>query len=208
MSRPGGGAPPTWSGNRLFLVGMMGSGKTTVGRLVATALGWQHCDSDAMVEARTGHTVVELARDVGEAAMHAEEAAALREAAVLDGVVVSVAGGAVLDPASRSLLGAAGPVVWLRARPDTLATRVAGGGERPLVGSDAVGRPVPGSDAVGRPVPGSDAVGRLRALDAERRPFYVAVSQAAVDVDGQEPEAVAHDVLLAFERLRAAGPGS
>ncbi|MDA8292791.1 MAG: shikimate kinase AroK [Actinomycetota bacterium] len=188
MSRPGGGAPPTWSGNRLFLVGMMGSGKTTVGRLVATALGWQHCDSDAMVEARTGHTVVELARDVGEAAMHAEEAAALREAAVLDGVVVSVAGGAVLDPASRSLLGAAGPVVWLRARPDTLATRVAGGGERPLVGSDAVGR--------------------LRALDAERRPFYVAVSQAAVDVDGQEPEAVAHDVLLAFERLRAAGPGS
>ncbi len=198
MSRPGGGAPPTWSGNRLFLVGMMGSGKTTVGRLVATALGWQHCDSDAMVEARTGHTVVELARDVGEAAMHAEEAAALREAAVLDGVVVSVAGGAVLDPASRSLLGAAGPVVWLRARPDTLATRVAGGGERPLVGSDAVGRPVPGSDAVGR----------LRALDAERRPFYVAVSQAAVDVDGQEPEAVAHDVLLAFERLRAAGPGS
>ncbi len=198
MSRPGGGAPPTWSGNRLFLVGMMGSGKTTVGRLVATALGWQHCDSDAMVEARTGHTVVELARDVGEAAMHAEEAAALREAAVLDGVVVSVAGGAVLDPASRSLLGAAGAVVWLRARPDTLATRVAGGGARPLVGSDAVGRPVPGSDAVGR----------LRALDAERRPFYVAVSQAAVDVDGQEPEAVAHDVLLAFERLRAAGPGS
>ncbi|MGC8462196.1 MAG: shikimate kinase [Acidimicrobiales bacterium] len=198
MSGPGGGAPPTWSGNRLFLVGMMGSGKTTVGRLVATALGWRHCDSDAMVEARTGHTVAELASAVGEAAMHAEEAAALWEAAVLDGVVVSVAGGAVLDPANQTLLGAAGPVVWLRARPDTLAARVARGGERPLVVSDAVGRP--SSD--------SDAIGRLRALDAERRPFYVAVSQAAVDVDGQEPEVVAHDVMLAFERLRAAGPGS
>jgi shikimate kinase len=183
------GAPrPAWSADRLFLVGMMGSGKTTVGRLVAGTLGWRHCDSDALVESRTGRSVVDLLERSGEAAMHAAETAVLGEAAALEGVVVSVSGGAVLEPGNRALLLAAGPVVWLRARPDTLAARV-GGGE-------------------GRPLLGGGLLERMSALDAERRPWYLSVSQAAVDVDGQDPEAVARDVVLAFERLRVAGPGS
>ncbi len=188
MSAEGGPFQPVWSAGRLFLVGMTGSGKTTVGRIVAGSLGWRHCDSDALVEARSGCRVVDLLERSGEAAMHAAETAVLQETAVLEGVVVSVSGGAVLEPGNRALLLAAGPVVWLRARPDTLAARV-GGGE-------------------GRPLLDSGTLERISALDAERRPWYVAVSQAAVDVDGQEPEAVARDVVLAFERLRVAGPGS
>ncbi len=184
----GGGAATEWSADRLFLVGMMGSGKTTVGRIVAASLGWGHCDSDAVVEARTGATVVAVRDRSGEAGYRLEESAVLSEAAALRRVVVSVAGGAVLDPASRALLVAAGPVVWLRARPDTLAARVGEGERRPLLDGDILAR--------------------VRSLDAERRPWYVAVSQAAVDVDGQAPEAVARDVALAFERLRVAGPGS
>ncbi|MGH9093097.1 MAG: shikimate kinase, partial [Acidimicrobiales bacterium] len=110
---------------RLLLVGMMGAGKTTVGRLLADRLGCAYLDSDAQVEAATGRTVPDLFETVGEPAFREAEAAALREALAGDRpVVVSVAGGAVLDPANRDLLRRSGTVVWLRAHPATLAARV------------------------------------------------------------------------------------
>ncbi|HZQ84316.1 MAG TPA: shikimate kinase, partial [Acidimicrobiales bacterium] len=84
---------------RVLLVGMMGAGKTTVGRELSRRLGWSYFDSDAMVEAHTGKTVPEIFEERGEAAFRAEESRALAEAVTSDGpAVVSVAGGAVLDP--------------------------------------------------------------------------------------------------------------
>lgn len=163
---------------RVLLIGMMGAGKTTVGRLVADRLGWPYLDSDTEVEEATGHTVAELFAEGGESSFRAAESEALARALEGDGpAVVSVAGGAVLDPANRSLLRRSGTVVWLRADPATLAARVGEGAGRPLLAGDPVAS--------------------LVRLDAVRRPLYAEVAHAAVDVDGASPEAVAEAVLAA-----------
>src|ERR1035441_4410527 len=118
---------------RLLLVGMMGSGKTTVGHLVAQRLGWPHLDSDAEVEEAIGQSVPEIFAGQGEPAFRAAETAALVRALSVEPVVVSVAGGAVLDPDNRRLIAGAGTVVWLRAEVETLADRVGDGAGRPLL---------------------------------------------------------------------------
>ncbi len=154
----------------------MGSGKTTVGRRVATRLGRRLRDSDAEVEARTGRTVREIFETDGEAAFRAEEARALAEA--LDDpepAVVAAAGGVVLDPDNRARLRAAGTVVWLDGRPEDLARRATSGGHRPLLGDDPLAA--------------------LRRLDRERRPLYEEVADHRVPVGGRPPDDVVADVL-------------
>jgi shikimate kinase len=161
---------------RLLLVGMMGAGKTTVGRLLAERLGWGYLDSDAQVTRTTGRSVPEIFSEDGELAFRSEETRALTTAVSgADPMVVSVAGGAVLSEANRALLCRSGIVVWLRARPETLAKRVGDGAGRPLLGSD----------------PG----GALAALYEVRKPLYRSVASVTVDVDDLSPEAVADRVL-------------
>ena len=163
----------------VFIVGMMGSGKTTVGRLLAERLGWRHLDSDEQVGRDTGQTVPEIFAQRGEPAFRAAEARALAAAAVMDTpTVVSVAGGAVLDPDNRHVLQHNGVVVWLRARVDTLARRV--------------------GDGAGRPLLGDDPAAALRHLYAQRRPVYQELAQVVVDVDDVDARTVAERVLAAL----------
>ncbi|HEY4947768.1 MAG TPA: shikimate kinase [Acidimicrobiales bacterium] len=164
--------------DRLILVGMMGAGKTTVGRLAAERLGWGYLDSDAQVVADTGRTVPELFAERGEDAFRAEETRVLVEALSGDQpVVVSAAGGVVLSEANRNLLAASGTVVWLRADPATLAGRVGTGDGRPLLGEDP-----------------ARAMSELYAV---RRPLYASVAAAVVDVDDLPPVEVVDRVLAA-----------
>jgi shikimate kinase len=149
---------------RVLLIGMMGAGKTTVGRLLAERLGWPHLDSDEMIRASTGKSVPEIFEERGEAGFRAEEARVLAEAGTTDHpAVVSVAGGAVLSAENRKVMRRAGPVVWLRAEVATLAERV--------------------GDGAGRPLLGDDPASALRLLEAERRPLYTEVADVVVDVD-------------------------
>jgi len=165
--------------DHIFLVGMMGAGKTTVGRIVARRLGRPLLDSDAEVERTTGRTVPEIFAEQGEAAFRAEEKRALLEAAASTSPsVVAVAGGAVLDPDNRRLLRLSGTVVWLRARPATLAGRV--------------------RDGAGRPLLGGDPPGVLAALEVERRPLYASLADHVVDVDDRSRAEVAEQVLSAI----------
>jgi shikimate kinase len=166
----------------LLLVGMMGAGKTTVGRLVAAALGRPYRDSDAMVQEATGHSVPELFATRGEATFRAAESDALRVAVEPPPAVISVAGGAVLDPANRALLAKSGTVVWLRAEPQTLASRL--------------------GDGVGRPLLAPDPPRALADLDSVRRPLYAEVADVVVDVDELEPAQVAEAVLRIAARTR------
>lgn len=154
---------------------MMGSGKTTVGRALARRLRRPHFDSDAQVQERTGMTVPEIFEARGEAAFRAEEAAVLAEAvASPEPAVISVAGGAVLDPANRKVLAEGGTVVWLRATVDTLSRRV--------------------GDGRGRPLLADDPRGALARLYEERRPLYEELADVVIDVDGRTRDAVVDEL--------------
>jgi shikimate kinase len=161
---------------RILLVGMMGAGKTTAGKLVAQKLGWDYVDSDAEVEKETGFTVPQLFARDGEAAFRNAETRALRRGCASGRpVVVSVAGGAVLRVENRALLQSAGRVIWLRARPETLAARV--------------------GDGAGRPLLNSDPAAALRTLDAVRRPLYAEVADETIDVDDLSADEVVRRIL-------------
>ncbi len=165
---------------------MMGAGKSTVGRQLAGRLSWPYVDSDSDVEARTGMSVPEIFATSGEAAFRAEEARALQEATTSDGpLVVSVAGGAVLDADNRRRIRAAGLVVWLRAPVPTLAKRVGVG--------------------FGRPLLGDDPPAALARLYQERRPIYEELADLVIDVDELRPSEVVDRIMSARERANS-GP--
>lgn len=167
------------STERVLLIGMMGAGKTTVGKALAAELGWRYLDSDEQVQQHTGKTVPEIFAEQGEPAFRAEERRALEEAAGSDDhLVVSVAGGAVLDPHNRAVIKAAGFVVWLRATVETLAKRVGDGDGRPLLGDDP-----------------EEA---LRRLYPQRRPLYEELADLVVDVDDRPSRAVVECIVTAM----------
>jgi shikimate kinase len=159
---------------RLILIGMMGSGKSTVGRLLAADTGLPYIDNDVVLAEGTGETARQISIE-GEAAVRAVEGDTLRrELASRPPCIVGLAAGTILDPANRKLIKAAGTVVWLRARPETLAARAVGGTHRPCLASDPLGW--------------------FRTVTAQRDPLYAVVADFIVDVDDQSPAETAETV--------------
>lgn len=163
-----------------MLVGLMGSGKSTVARLLGDRLGGDVADTDALLERSRGKTVREIFETDGEDAFRVAETAALEEALSSRAAVVAAAGGVVVREANRDILNrerAAGRivVVWLKAPATTLARRAADGDHRPLLDE------------------GADAV--LARLESERAPFYADVSDAIVETEGVSAADVADAVL-------------
>jgi shikimate kinase len=170
----------------IVLIGMMAAGKTSVGRRLAHGRGWQFFDSDGQIEAMTGRTVADIWRTDGEAEFRRLEAQVLADAlASTTPRVIAAAGGTVLDPENRRLIELHHPVVWLRARPETLAGRLGSAPHRPLLDEDP------------------ETV--LRTLDTLRRPFYEEVADLVVDVDDLTPDQVVACVEAGLEHGGGSG---
>jgi shikimate kinase len=123
---------------RVVLVGFMGSGKSTVGPLLADLLGWSFLDLDLAIEKRTGRSVPALFAEQGEEAFRRVEREMAEEASTLDRQVVAAGGGAFTRPETRSALQKDAVVVWLRIDLETALRRIPADGSRPLAGSRAI----------------------------------------------------------------------
>lgn len=119
----------------MWIVGMMGSGKTTAGRLAAQDLNVRFSDTDDVVVERMGCSIAQFWGERGEAAFREIEKVAMASLAKRDGVKVT-GGGVVLDESNRAILRGASKVVWLKAEPEILAQRLSGQQNRPLMASD------------------------------------------------------------------------
>lgn len=162
----------------IVLIGLMGAGKTTVGRRLAAHLGLPFVDSDVAIEERTARTVPELFAEHGEDGFRRIESSVIADLLAGDRVVLSLGGGAVTTPAVRSGLDDH-EVVWLRARPATLVDRL---------GSDEV---------AARPLLAGGAAAALERLDVERAPYHRAVATLTVDVDELGPDEVVEHIAAA-----------
>jgi shikimate kinase len=166
----------------IFLVGLMGAGKTTVGRLLARRLKMRFIDSDHEVERRCGVKIPTIFEIEGEGGFRAREQQALADLAELDGIVLATGGGAVLAEENRRRLTASGTVVYLRARPEDLYARVRHDRNRPML-------------ATGNPL------ARLRELHAERDPLYHSVADLVVETGSQSVQALARELFTKLEHL-------
>ena len=146
----------------LFLIGMMGAGKTTVGRLLARRLRLRFLDSDHEIERRCGVKVPTIFDIEGESGFRLRESQTLAELTALEEIVLATGGGAVLAEENRRCLAARGTVVYLSARPEDLFERVRQDRNRPLLAT-------------------ADPLARLRDLHAQRDPLYRAIADVVID---------------------------
>ncbi len=159
----------------LWLVGMMGAGKTTVGSLVASRLGLQLADTDAAVEAEAQASVAAIFENQGEARFRELESRAVMTAAGTD-AVVACGGGVVLDAANRQRIRESGLVIWLDAPVEVLVERLAQGAGRPLLS-------------------GGEPAERLAEIAAARSGAYAAAAHHRVVTAGRTPDEVAEEVV-------------
>lgn len=174
------------SGN-IYLVGLMGAGKTSVGRILARRLRKTFLDSDHEIEARTGVKIPTIFEIEGEAGFRRREAAVVGEIVGMQDIVLATGGGAVLNVESRRLLHATGAVVYLRADPRELWARTRHGRNRPLLRT-------------------ADPLARLEELHAARDPLYREVAHLIVDTGNQAIRTLVNRLESALRAHFAARP--
>ena len=169
------------SGRSLYLVGMMGSGKTRTGRPLAEQLGYGFVDADAVIEQAAGCTIAEIFERDGEEGFRSLESQVLSAICQRHSLVVATGGGVVTQPKNWGLLHS-GIVIWLDVMRDQLLNRLkADATERPLLQTP-------------------DPEAALDALLAKRKPLY-AEADLTVVIDQEDPAAVAEGILKLLPSL-------
>jgi shikimate kinase len=170
----------------IVLTGFMGTGKSEVGRRLATRLGCAFVDTDQLVERRAGKSVAAIFADDGEPAFRALERDAVVTASARRDAVIAVGGGAVLDATNLARLREAGVVVCLTASPETILRRVGDASHRPLLA-------------------GGDPRAEIERLLSARKPSYEAAADLTVDTDYRAVHDVVEEIrerVGRFERER------
>jgi len=162
--------------NRIFLIGPMGAGKTTVGRTLASQLGMSFADSDQEVQDRTGVDIPTIFEYEGEEGFRDREQQAIDDLTQQEQLVLATGGGAVLRPDNRKHLSARGIVVFLQCSPEQQFERTYRDRKRPLIQTE-------------------DPLNRLRELMAVREPLYRETADYVVSTEGRSAAAVSKDIL-------------
>ncbi len=160
----------------IFLVGLMGSGKTTIGRALAKKLGLRFVDADREIEARTGASIPLIFEIEGEASFRQREADVIRDLTAQQGIVLATGGGAVLDSRSRQHLRERGTVVYLRASVNSILQRTSHDRHRPLLQT-------------------ADPRARIEELSRQRSPLYQEVAHLIVETGRANVHTVVQAIL-------------
>lgn len=171
------------SGN-VFFVGLMGAGKTTIGKLLAKRQRKAFYDSDQEIEKRTGVNIPLIFEVEGEAGFRAREVAMIAELSALENVILATGGGAVLNPENRENLQKNGVVVYLRAKVHDLWQRTRHDRNRPLLQT-------------------ADPRARLAELYKQRDPLYLEIADIVIDTGDQTASALTHHLEDKLEEFHA-----
>ena len=159
----------------IYLIGMMGSGKSVTGKRLAAKLGCHFIDLDELIQTRTGKSIKTIFEKDGEPFFRDQESAALKEASNLSPRVIATGGGTILRTHNVEKMKATGKIVYLETSPDTLWERVKAKKDRPLLSGDSPRE-------------------TLMSLYATRRPFYESLAHFKVNTDGKTAQAVADEI--------------
>jgi shikimate kinase len=165
----------------IFLVGPMGSGKSTIGRLLARHIDKEFHDSDKEIEERTGASIPLIFEIEGEDGFRQRERQVIEDLTLLANVVVATGGGAVIDPANRECLKHRGLVIYLHAPVERLYLRTRWDRNRPLLQAPHPRR-------------------KLEELVQQREPLYREVADAVIETDGRTTRQVIDDICQAWRR--------
>lgn len=173
------------STTNIFLVGLMGSGKTTIGRALAKRLNKRFVDADHEIEARTGASIPLIFEIEGEASFRQREADVICDLTAQEGIVLATGGGAVLNETSRHLLKERGIVVYLRASVSSILQRTSHDRNRPLLQT-------------------ADPKARIEELSQQRGPLYEEVAHITVETGRPNVQSVVQNILAQLEKYSAA----
>lgn len=170
--------------DNIFLVGLMGAGKTTVGKLLSKRYHKTFHDSDHEIESRCGVKIPVIFEIEGEAGFRKREEIAIAELTALSNVVLATGGGAILSAANRELLRSRGMVIYLRGSPEHLFERTRHDRNRPLLQT-------------------SNPLTKLRELYQQRDPLYREVADVVIDTGRQSVAGMARGL---YQKLEAVNP--
>lgn len=165
---------------RIVLIGMPGSGKTTVGKSLARALAMPFIDADRELVERTGVSIATIFEIEGESGFRKREAALIAELLARDDLVLATGGGAILDAATRRLMHENAVVIYLRATLDALLERTKKDSARPLLATGNIKE-------------------KLSAMLLAREPLYVEAAHFTFDTGRQSPSRLAASIARAIE---------
>ncbi len=167
----------------IFLVGLMGSGKTTIGRALAKKLGKRFVDADHEIEVRTGASIPLIFEIEGEASFREREADVIKDLTAEEGIVLATGGGAVLNAQSRAFLKSRGIVIYLNASIASIMQRTSHDKNRPLLQT-------------------ADPKARIESLSVERSPLYQEVAHITIETGRPNVQSVIQNILTQLEKIQ------